>query len=252
MVMENYKGLAYIYDYLLSGVDYEEWADYVEQIFARFAISPCEKIVDLACGTGNSTLPWAKRGYCSYGLDIAPQMLKIAREKAENSGLDVFFLEGDIRSFQVPFLFDVAVLYQDGLNYLLSTEDVRSAFFTIQNALRPGGFFIFNLNHVEKLPAGPAAEVYWVEDEELTIVWESSLEEREKTWRINFVAFLHQGDGLYQKIQEEHKERSYSHKEILDLLEHTGWIFRACYRGFTFQEPCQEDRNVFYVLQREE
>lgn len=252
MVMENYKGLAYIYDYLLSGVDYEEWADYIEQIFEYYAISPCDKIMDLACGTGSSTLPWAKRGYKVYGLDIAPHMLKIAREKAENTMLDVVFLEGDMRSFKAPLLVDAALLYQDGLNYLLNPEDVRRAFAAIYKALRPGGFFIFNLNHVEKLPASPAAEVYWVEDEELTMVWESCLEVREKTWRINFVAFLHQGDGLYQKIQEEHKERSYSHKEILDLLEDTGWILRACYRGFTFQEPCQEDRNVFYVLQREE
>lgn len=250
--MENYKGLAHIYDYLLSGLDYEEWADYLEKIFAHFAIHPLQKIMDLACGTGNSTLPWSKRGYHVYGLDIAPQMLKVAKEKAEASGVDVVFQEGDMRSFKAPYHFDAAILYQDGLNYLLTPEDVSKAFSAIYNALRPGGFFIFNLNHVEKLSASLVAEVNWLEDEELTMVWESCIEPQNKIWKINLVAFLHHGEGLHQKIKEEHWERSYSHEEILELLKDTGWILKACYRGFTFQEPRQEDRNVFYVLQREE
>ena len=51
--MQPYRGLADIYDYLLAGVDYEEWADYLEQIFGYFRIKPCGIILDLACGTGN-------------------------------------------------------------------------------------------------------------------------------------------------------------------------------------------------------
>ncbi len=33
-MIQAYSGLARIYDYLLAGVDYEGWADYLEQLFA--------------------------------------------------------------------------------------------------------------------------------------------------------------------------------------------------------------------------
>ena len=56
-MQQPYKGLARIYDYLLSGVNYQEWADYLEQLFGYFKIEPCRKVLDLAGGTGNSTLP---------------------------------------------------------------------------------------------------------------------------------------------------------------------------------------------------
>lgn len=47
-------------------------------------------VCDLACGTGNITIPLAKRGYDMTGVDISEDMLNIAREKAD--GLDILFL----------------------------------------------------------------------------------------------------------------------------------------------------------------
>ncbi len=48
-------------------------------------------VCDLACGTGNITIPLAKRGYDMTGVDISEDMLNIAREKAD--GLDILFPE---------------------------------------------------------------------------------------------------------------------------------------------------------------
>jgi len=94
-MQQPYTGLAQIYDQLLSGVDYEEWADYLEDIFRKFQVHPLEKIVDLACGTGNSTLPWAQRGFTVWGVDISPEMLQWAREKAKQQALEIAFFQED-------------------------------------------------------------------------------------------------------------------------------------------------------------
>jgi SAM-dependent methyltransferase len=248
----TYRGLAQIYDYLLSGVDYEEWADYLEQLFQLFKIEPGGKIVDLACGTGSSTIPWAQRGYQAFGVDLSPEMLAHARQKAEALQLPVVFYQQDMRELSLPFNAGLIVLYQDGLNYMLTEEDLEQALRSIRAALLPKGHFVFNLNLVEKLPAGPRSELSWWDEDPLTLIWESNLEQCGKIWRIKLTAFIRHKSGLYEKIREEHRERSYLPEEIEPLLLKTGWKVKACCKAFTFEKPAPEDRNIFYVVQREE
>lgn len=251
-MQQPYKGLARIYDYLLSGVNYQEWADYLEQLFGYFKIEPCRKVLDLACGTGNSTLPWAQRGYSVCGVDISAEMLEAARQKAEEMSLEIDFYQQDMRTLKLPFYADVAVLYQDGLNYLLNETDLLKAFTAIRSALRPGGYFIFNINQVEKLPAGTSPEISWLEDEELTLVWESCLEPGDKIWKIKLTAFIHEGKGLFTRIREEHRERSYSLEELEPLLVRSGWQLASSYRAFSLEKPSAQDRNIFCVARRED
>lgn len=250
--MYPYTGIAGIYDYLLRGLNYEEWADYLEEIFERFQVRPRRKILDLACGTGNSTFPWIRRGYRTWGVDISGEMLALAREKARSQGVSPCFYKQDIRHLSLPFQVDVAVLYQDGLNYLLTEEELIKALFSIHTAVRPHGFFIFNLNLVEKLPASSEAQISWLEDEEegLCLIWESQLYLERKIWRIKIVAFIKKNNGFYERVEEEHFERSYSREELEPLIAKTGWYLKACYRAFTFEKPGDDDRNIFYVLQR--
>lgn len=250
--MQSYQGLARIYDYLLSGVNYREWADYLEQIFDHYKIQPCEEILDLACGTGNSTFPWASKDYSASGVDISPEMLALARSKADEKNLDIHFYEQDIRSLELPFCADVAVLYQDGLNYLLTEDDVKKALASIRSVLRPGGFFIFNLNQVEKLPTSTVPEISMLEDEGLTLIWESCFEPGQKIWKIKLTAFVLADQGLYEKIQEEHMERSYSRDQLELLFLQTGWHLKACFSAFTFTEPQPQDRNIFFIIQRKD
>ena len=55
--MNSYTDFAYIYDSLMhKDIDYEKWADYIENLFIMYDINP-DLVCDLACGTGNIKIP---------------------------------------------------------------------------------------------------------------------------------------------------------------------------------------------------
>ena len=83
-----YSGFAAIYDQIMAGVDYEGWVDYVESLLQHFEYRP-QSVIDLACGTGSSTLPLAARGYRASGIDLSGEMLQLARAKAARAELTV-------------------------------------------------------------------------------------------------------------------------------------------------------------------
>ena len=117
---------------------------------------------------------------------------------------------------------------------------------SICSVLRPGGFFIFNLNLVEKLPASTTPEISWLETEEFTLIWESFLEPEKKIWQIKLTAFILEENGLYTKIQEEHKERSYSLQEIEPLLARAGWELKSCYKALPWKNHQRKTKHILH------
>ena len=59
------------------------------------------KILELCCGTGRLTLPIARDGYNISGVDYTPSMLAQARLKASEAGLEINFIEADIRTLNL-------------------------------------------------------------------------------------------------------------------------------------------------------
>ena len=64
--MWQYEEFSRIYDILMSDVDYESWAQYIINLFEKSGVFP-KTILDIACGTGNISIPMSKAGYNIYG-----------------------------------------------------------------------------------------------------------------------------------------------------------------------------------------
>jgi SAM-dependent methyltransferase len=58
-------------------------------------INKGEKVLDVACGTGNLAIPAAKAGAIVTGIDIAPNLIEQARDRATAEGVECTFEEGD-------------------------------------------------------------------------------------------------------------------------------------------------------------
>jgi ubiquinone/menaquinone biosynthesis C-methylase UbiE len=76
-------------------------AEGASEFISRLSIKPGDKVLDVACGTGNLSIPAAKRGADVTGVDIAPNLVEQARRRADQEGLKIKFDEGDAE--QLPY-----------------------------------------------------------------------------------------------------------------------------------------------------
>jgi SAM-dependent methyltransferase len=60
-----------------------------------------ERVLDLACGTGNAALIAAERGAQVIGVDAAPRLLEVARERGRSLGVTAEFRQGDLLALPV-------------------------------------------------------------------------------------------------------------------------------------------------------
>jgi ubiquinone/menaquinone biosynthesis C-methylase UbiE len=66
-----------------------------EEFIARLNLKSGEEVLDVACGTGNTAIPAARTGAIVTGVDIAPNLLEQARQRAQTEGVQCQFDEGD-------------------------------------------------------------------------------------------------------------------------------------------------------------
>jgi ubiquinone/menaquinone biosynthesis C-methylase UbiE len=66
-----------------------------EGFVSRLDLGPGTTVLDVACGTGNLAIPAARTGAIVTGIDIAPNLIQQARERAAAEQLGIVFEEGD-------------------------------------------------------------------------------------------------------------------------------------------------------------
>lgn len=243
--MSNYEDLSKIYDFMMSGVDYEAWADYVLGAAKRFGCEP-HTILDLACGTGSTTLPLAKRGAKVTGLDLAPAMLKIAEEKAAEEGLSVDFIEKNMLELDYDHEFDMIVSFQDGINYLTGDGDFEKLAAGVERGLKDNGVFLFDLNRVDHYSD---SDTTVVDLEDMYLVYENNYNAASRIWHIRLTGFLKEGD-LYRKFEEVHEEKNHDFNEVNAALERHGMSVAAVWKMFYEEDAGDEVNRVLVVAKK--
>jgi ubiquinone/menaquinone biosynthesis C-methylase UbiE len=244
----NYEKLALFYDQLMQGIDYEAWVSYVEELVAKFQ-GKVHSVADLACGTGNSTIPWAKRGYHTIGVDLSAEMLDIACRKAVRQGYGVKFQQCDLCCFRLDQMVDLAVCFQDGLNYILDINKLAAAFQSVFANLYEEGFFIFDLNYVPRL--FPQSNEDSVEEPgEYSLAWSTRYDKQAQLWEIKITGKFKEDRGEWVDLEETHQEKVYDLEDVLSLLINSGFTLLGTYQAFTFSPPHTGTPRIVYIAQK--
>ena len=247
--MEAYSGFAKVYDLFMDNIPYEEWTDYVKELLAEEGIRD-GIVLDLGCGTGSVTELLAKAGFDMIGIDNAEEMLEIAMEKREESGLDILYLLQDMREFELYGTVKAVVSICDSMNYILEDEDLLDVFQLVHNYLDNEGIFIFDMNTMYKYENILADHTFAEDREESSFIWDNFYDEEEEINEYDLSLFIQEEDGRYRKYEETHLQRAYQQERVEELIKESGLELLHVYDAFTRELPAEDSERIYFVCRR--
>jgi ubiquinone/menaquinone biosynthesis C-methylase UbiE len=132
-----YDRSAEFYDAIYSFKDYEKEAAKLHQLIQKHKRSTDNDLLEVACGTGGH-ITYLKNNYSVEGLDLNPQMLRLARRKHP----DVVFHRGDMVSFKLKKHFDAITCLFSAIGHLKTRRRLGLAVRNMSGHLKPGGVLI--------------------------------------------------------------------------------------------------------------
>ena len=220
--MEAYTSFAAVYDTFMDNIPYEEWEKYLKSLLYEYGVRE-GLVLELGCGTGNMTEILAQSGYDMIGVDNAEEMLEIAIEKRMKSGLDILYLQQDMREFELYGTVKAIVSVCDSVNYILEEEELEEVFRLVNNYLDPGGVFIFDFNTVYKYREILGDQTIAENREECSFIWDNYYYEEERINEYELSLFIREGDSeLYRKYQETHFQKAYDLETMKRLITQSG------------------------------
>ena len=278
--MEAYTDFAGVYDTFMDETPYGEWCEFLDAALTRYRIKEetadtmllqeQNSVVDLGCGTGTLTELLAAKGYDMIGIDNSQEMLQIAMEKRARSGLDILYLQQDMREFELYGAVGAVISVCDSLNYLLTEEELLSTFLLVHNYLYPGGVFIFDFNtvykHAEVIGDATIAE----NREECSFIWENYYHPEEEINEYDLTIFVKNDskgkrnkgecgkeekwrkeaggeENSFRRFQETHYQRGYRLEQMKALIEKAGLSLVEAVDADTRGEVTAESERIIVI-----
>ncbi|MBQ5911465.1 MAG: methyltransferase domain-containing protein [Clostridia bacterium] len=244
--MANYNNFSPFYDIFTNNVDYKARARYLISVFEKHGKKP-NLLLDFACGTGSFSVQFAKMGIEVIGVDKSEGMLALAAEKNEGLKTRVLYLCQSGDELDLYGTVDGAVSCLDSLNHITDINKLEETFSKISLFLEEGCLFVFDVNTVYKHKEVLASNSYRMKKRGVECVWNNTLKEDGVTVEIN-LNFTYK-TGLFKKetVCETITERAYTHEEIENLLNKTGFKLEAVYGENTFSPPKENSQRNVYV-----
>ena len=237
--------------YDLEDEGYEE--DY--PLTGQWARSLGGPLLDLACGTGRMALRMAELGYQVTGVDITPEMIGWARQKAAKQGVSIDWVVADARTFhlqkQFPFIYKLENEYQ----FFLTREDQEALLAGVREHLLPEGCFLFETRNPtpRNLLVGrrPEPQTFTLPDgEHLVITEQHSYDPMTQIQHYTYHHTFLQPEGKRDEKTVRTALRYVYPQEMEALLYYNGLQIRACY-GDWQQEPLTAiSPSMIYVCQK--
>lgn len=120
------------YDFITAFLSYGQDRRWKRRLVQLAAIGPSDRVLDLACGTGDLLFPAAERVRIAVGLDITHRMLQLARQRNDRVSL----VTGDMLA--LPFRASRFDVITTGYG-LRNVPDLARSLREIHRVLTPGG-----------------------------------------------------------------------------------------------------------------
>jgi SAM-dependent methyltransferase len=246
----SYERFAYLYDELMEEAPYEEWVRFVLKKVEKHGVMKRD-MLDLACGTGELSIRFAKEGFNITGVDLSEDMLTVANAKAEGAGFHIPFFQQDMSALEGLRSFDVIGIFCDSLNYLRSEEEVINTFSHVFKHLREDGIFIFDVHSTYKITQGFINQTFTLNDDQLAYIWNSFAGEHPNSVEHELTFFvLDENSGKYDRFDELHYQRTYSVEQYKHWLEEIGFNLVEVCADFEDAGPQSDSERIFFMAKK--
>ena len=246
--MSGYSEFANIYDRLMMDADYEGRSEYIKALFEKFGKKP-SLLLDLACGTGKFSRIFAKDGIEVIGVDSSEEMLSVAKETAEQEGINILFLCQEADELDLYGTVDGAVCLMDSINHITDKKILQKAFDKVSLFLEKDCLFIFDVNTLYKHKEILGDNTFVFEEDGVFGVWQNSFDEKSGTTDI-FLDFFEERDGLYKRYSDEFNERAYSEEELCEMLKKSGFEILEILGDLKLQKPEFQEERIFFIAKK--
>jgi ubiquinone/menaquinone biosynthesis C-methylase UbiE len=214
----QYSALGSWFEYLNKDCGYLQWSQYL--INSLKSLNAGIKGVDIGCGNGYFTRALYKAGYDVCGVDISPQMLSVAKQKAVKEGVPCEFLLGDITKLKLNGKVDFAVAINDCINYVPQAK-LKSAFARIYSLLNYGGAFLFDISSENKIRNIIGENLFGEDGDDISYLWFNKQTDDGVIMDLTF--FVKDDDGRYTRYDEQHRQYAHSENLIVTTLQECGF-----------------------------
>lgn len=248
-----YSSLASIYDEVMSDVDYDTWADYLDEIIITHHPA-AQRLLELACGTGTVALSLEELDcYDITATDGSEDMIRVAMEKGNRVNSEIRFEVMNFTEIQFDETFDVVYLIFDSINYLLEEEQIIKLHNDIKKILSPGGIFIYDFT----TPRNSRKAIEYLNYDQHTIEDKFKYRRESKYDAKNQIhTNTFQIELLDQKIEssnrivkEIHRQRIYPQECMRSLIDKTEFTILEAYDGFQLLPAHNNSLRITMVLQ---
>lgn len=234
-----YHKLAPIYDNIMKDVDYEDWTDYIDSVI-RYHHPYGQYVLEIACGTGTMALALEKRdNYVITATDISPEMIRIAKQKAEREKSTISWLVQDMCCLDIKNRYEIIFMVFDSLNYLHQKEHIQSLFDGVSRHLSTDGIFLFDFTTPNYSPKiAPLLNGERNVNDQYSYRRTSKYDRKRAIHTNHFIVEIKdlQTGTTTEQFEEIHRQRIWTLEEIKEMVFASKLRMLAAYEDFDFSE----------------
>ena len=140
----------YFYEGILNA---ERTKEDVEKILELLELAAGASVLDCPCGRGRIANSLAERGFRVTGIDASEFFLERARADAAERGVEVEYVEGDMRQLPWREEFDALVNWFTSFGYF-SDDQNKAVLEQFHDVLKPGGKLILETQNITRILVG--------------------------------------------------------------------------------------------------
>lgn len=236
--LHAYEAMAPVYDAFTAHHRYDEWTATLERLAIDAGLNG-RRLLDVACGTGKSFLPFLDRGYEVSACDLSPAMVARARAKAAGRARVAVH---DMRSLPRLGAFDLVCCLDDAVNYLHDAGQLQAALRMMAANLAPGGVLVFDANTLRTYRTFFASLTVVQGDGEV-LVWDGTTPTDLPAGglaRAQLDVLRAGTDGTWSRTRSQHAQRHHHAATVRDALAAAG-LEPAIVRGMHLDGSLTDD-----------